>query len=60
MALIYERKWRNLAEAVGFGIDLTPHFDGSLGNAGTYLNAGITLPLGNEGYFRQWFVLTTA
>ncbi len=50
MALIYERKWRNLAEfrESGFGIDLTPHLGGSLGNVGTYLNTGITLRFGKD------------
>jgi lipid A 3-O-deacylase len=50
VALIYERKWRNLAEfrESGFGIDLTPHLGGSLGNVGTYLNTGITLRFGKD------------
>lgn len=50
VALIYERKWRNLAElrGSGLGIDLTPHLGGSLGNIGTYLNAGLTLRLGED------------
>ncbi|MGH8533839.1 MAG: lipid A deacylase LpxR family protein, partial [Gammaproteobacteria bacterium] len=50
VALIYERKWRNLAEfrESGLGIDLTPHLGGSLGNIGTHLNAGITLRLGKD------------
>ncbi len=49
-ALIYERKWRALAqtEIWGFGVDATPHLGGSLGNVGTYLNTGLTLRLGKD------------
>lgn len=49
-ALLYERKWRNLAEFKfsGLGIVLTPHLGGSLGNIGTYLNTGFTLRIGKD------------
>lgn len=49
-ALIYERKWRALAqtEILGLGVDATPHLGGSLGNVGTYLNAGLMLRLGKD------------
>ena len=49
-ALIYERKWRARWEyqRTGYGIDITPHLGGSLGNVGTYLNLGVTLRLGND------------
>lgn len=49
-ALIYERKWRGLAEfkISGLGVDITPNLGGSLGNVGTYLNAGLTLRVGRD------------
>ena len=49
-ALTYEHKWRNLAEfrTTGYGVDITPHIGGSIGNVGTYLNAGFTVRLGKD------------
>lgn len=46
--IVYERKWRMYGRALGehVGVDLIPHFGGSLGNVQTYANLGGTLRLG--------------
>lgn len=48
--LIYERRWRGLLQTRGggFGVELTPHVGGSLGNIQTYANAGFTFRFGND------------
>lgn len=48
--LTYERKWRNGWEyqGTGYGVDMTPHVGGGLGNIASYLNFGVTLRLGND------------
>jgi lipid A 3-O-deacylase len=49
VALVFERKWRYLAEtAGGYGIDVTPHVAGSIGNVFTYGGAGLTFRLGED------------
>ncbi|MBM3549052.1 MAG: lipid A deacylase LpxR family protein [Alphaproteobacteria bacterium] len=48
-ALVFERKWRFLAEtAGGYGIDLMPHVSGSIGNVLTYGGAGLTFRIGED------------
>lgn len=49
-ALIYEHRWRNLwqSDGIGLGIDFNPHLGFSVGNIGTYVNAGATLRFGND------------
>lgn len=49
-ALIYERRWRNLWQSgvSGYGVDLNPHLGFSLGSVGSYINAGLTLRIGND------------
>jgi hypothetical protein len=49
-ALIYEHRWRNLwqSDAIGLGVDVSPHAGFSLGNVGTYGNGGVTLRFGND------------
>lgn len=46
--LVYERKWRLYKRSLGqfFGVDLTPHAGGSLGNVQTFANAGFTTRFG--------------
>lgn len=49
VALVFERKWRYLAETTGgYGIDLIPHVAGSIGNVFTYGGAGLTFRLGED------------
>jgi len=49
IALVFERKWRFLAEtAGGYGIDLMPHISGSVGNVLTYGGAGLTFRIGED------------
>lgn len=49
-ALTYEYKRRYVAEfeISGFGVDLTQHVGGTLGNVGTYLNSGATVRIGKD------------
>lgn len=48
-ALVFERKWRFLAETSGgYGVDLMPHVSGSIGNVLTYGGAGLTFRLGED------------
>lgn len=48
--LSYERKWRNSWEyqGTGYGVDMTPHFGGAIGNVATFLNTGVTFRIGND------------
>ncbi len=49
VVLVFERKWRYLAEtAGGYGIDVIPHVAGSIGNVFTYGGAGLTFRLGDD------------
>ena len=49
IALVFERKWRYLAETSGgYGLDLIPHVAGSIGNVFTYGGAGLTFRLGED------------
>ncbi len=49
VALVFERKWRYLAETSGgYGLDLIPHVAGSVGNVFTYGGAGLTFRLGED------------
>lgn len=49
VALVFERKWRYIAEtAGGFGVDVVPHVSGSLGNVFTYGGAGVTFRIGDD------------
>jgi hypothetical protein len=49
-ALVYQRKWRNRWEykLTGYGVAITPHVGGSIGNVGTFLNTGVTFRIGND------------
>ncbi len=46
----YDRKWRRLVEfdVDGFGVDITPHIGGSLGNVHTHVAGGGTLRFGRD------------
>jgi hypothetical protein len=48
--LVYERKWRNLAEfgVMGLGADVTPHAGFALGNIHTHAAAGATVRIGKD------------
>jgi lipid A 3-O-deacylase len=48
--LYYEHKWRGLLETSrgGFGVDVTPHVGGALGNVHTYAAGGATLRFGQD------------
>jgi lipid A 3-O-deacylase len=48
--LYYEHKWRGLLETSrgGFGVDVTPHVGGALGNVYTYAAGGATLRFGQD------------
>lgn len=48
--LTYQRSWRGLLSrsASGYGVDVTPHAGGALGNVFTYANAGLTLRAGKN------------
>jgi hypothetical protein len=50
IALMYQRKWRFLAETSpgGFGVDALPHIGGALGNVFTHANAGFTVRVGQD------------
>ncbi len=49
VALVFERKWRYLAESAGgFGVDVVPHVAGSLGNVFTYGGVGVTFRIGDD------------
>ncbi len=49
IALVFERKWRFLAESAGgLGVDLMPHISGSLGNVSTFGGAGLTARIGDQ------------
>jgi lipid A 3-O-deacylase len=49
LSLTHERKWRHLWRHPnsGFGMDVTPHVGGSIGNVATYLNLGVTVRAGS-------------
>ncbi len=48
--LTYERTWRGLYEfsPFGYGMDITPHLGGSVGNVHTYASAGTTVRIGKD------------
>jgi lipid A 3-O-deacylase len=49
IALVFERKWRFLAETTGgYGVDLMPHISGSIGNVLTYGGVGLTFRIGED------------
>ncbi|MGB1547304.1 MAG: lipid A deacylase LpxR family protein [Alphaproteobacteria bacterium] len=50
LVLYYERKWRKLKEfsTNGWGIDITPHLGGSIGNVFTYAAGGLAIRFGQN------------
>jgi hypothetical protein len=50
LVVSYQRSWRSfLSERVaGFGVDVTPHVGGALGNVYTFADAGLTVRLGRH------------
>ncbi|MEX2450480.1 MAG: lipid A deacylase LpxR family protein [Rhodospirillales bacterium] len=48
--LTYERKWRGIREfdAIGLGVDMTPHVGAALGNVFTHAAAGVTVRVGAD------------
>jgi len=50
LMLVYERKWRNLADFgfLGLGADVTPHAGFALGNVHTHGAVGATLRIGKD------------
>ncbi|MCE2510464.1 MAG: lipid A deacylase LpxR family protein [Alphaproteobacteria bacterium] len=50
LVLYYERKWRKLKEfsTGGWGVDITPHVGGSVGNVFTYLAGGVAVRFGQD------------
>jgi hypothetical protein len=50
LILSYERKWRSIYQFTpfGWGMDVTPHIGGSLGNIHTHLTSGATFRLGYD------------
>lgn len=49
-SLVYEHRWRNLwqTERSRFGVDVNSHLGFSFGNLTNYVNAGVTVRVGND------------
>ena len=50
VVLTYQRSWRGLLseQSSAYGVDITPHVGGAVGNVFTYANAGVTLRAGKN------------
>ena len=49
--LLYQRSWRAWAAYAfdgGYGLDVTPHLGGAIGNVYTFANAGVTFRIGKD------------